>query len=124
MKIRICANSIRIRLSKPEVEKLSTKGFLEDKTSFGATYFSYAVERKAGIKTLSANYDQSKITLMVPETLVKDWPENTVVGFDSHQAVSDTETLYLLLEKDFKCLDHTLEDQSDNFENPNKICSP
>jgi len=122
MKIRISANSIRIRLSKSEVEKLSTKGFLEDKTSFGTTYFSYAVERKSGIKTLSANYDQHKITLLVPETLVAGWPENAVVGFDARQAVSETETLYLLLEKDFKCLDNTVEDQSDNFENPKKIC--
>lgn len=122
MKIRISANSIRVRLSKSEVEKLSTKGFLEDKTSFGTSYFSYAVERKAGIKALSANYRENKITLSVPETLVAGWPENTVVGFDAHQAVSETETLYLLLEKDFKCLDNTLEDQSDNFENPKKVC--
>src|SRR5882762_8830889 len=122
MKIRISANSIRIRLSKSEVEKLSAKGFLEDKTSFGATSFGYAVERKAGIKTLSANYHQDKITLLVPETLVAGWKENTIVGFDAHQAVSETETLYLLLEKDFKCLDNVVEDQSDNFENPKKIC--
>jgi hypothetical protein len=122
MKIRISANSIRIRLSKPEVEKLSTNGLLEDKTSFGITSFHYAVERKAGIKALSANYHENKITLSVPEMLVAGWPENTVVGFDARQAVSETETLYLLLEKDFKCLDNTLEDQSDNFENPKKIC--
>lgn len=122
MKIRISANSIRVRLSKSEVEKLGTKGFLEDKTSFGTAYFRYAVERKAGIKTLSANYDQNRITLFVPETLVNGWQENAIVGFDAHQAVSETETLYLLLEKDFKCLDNTLEDQSDNFENPKKTC--
>ena len=28
----------------------------------------------------------------------------------------------LLIEKDFVCLDHTLEDQSDNYANPNKVC--
>jgi len=27
-----------------------------------------------------------------------------------------------LLEKDFVCLDHTTEDQSDNYENPNTTC--
>jgi len=122
MKIRISANSIRIRLSKSEVEKLTTKGVLEDRTSFGTTYFSYAVERKTGLKALSAKYDQNRITLLVPEMLITGWQENTVVGFDAHQAVSETETLYLLLEKDFKCLDNTVEDQSDNFENPKKIC--
>jgi hypothetical protein len=29
-------------------------------------------------------------------------------------------SLYLLVEKDFVCLDETSEDQSDNYENPNK----
>jgi len=27
-----------------------------------------------------------------------------------------------LVEKDFQCLDHTLEDQSDMYHNPNKTC--
>jgi len=27
-----------------------------------------------------------------------------------------------LVEKDFICLDETTEDQSDNYENPNKTC--
>ena len=26
--------------------------------------------------------------------------------------------LYILIEKDFKCLDNTIEDQSDNYPNP------
>ena len=89
MKIRISANSIRIRLSKSEVGKLEAEGFLEDKTSFGTADFRYMVERKAGIEALSANYHQNKITLLVPEKLVKGWRDNAVVGFDAHQAVSD-----------------------------------
>jgi hypothetical protein len=32
------------------------------------------------------------------------------------------QSLKLLLEKDFVCLDHTDEDQSDNYPNPNKTC--
>ena len=37
-------------------------------------------------------------------------------------AVNHSEFLYLLLEKDFKCIDVTLEDQSDYFDNPEKTC--
>jgi len=38
--------------------------------------------------------------------------------------INDDQSLYLLIEKDFKCLDETTEDQSDNFENPNIACEP
>jgi hypothetical protein len=30
--------------------------------------------------------------------------------------------LFLLIEKDFVCLDNTFEDQSDNYPNPNAVC--
>jgi hypothetical protein len=36
--------------------------------------------------------------------------------------VSENDTLYLLLEKDFVCLDETMESQNDHYENPNKTC--
>ena len=32
--------------------------------------------------------------------------------------ISENKKLYLILEKDYKCLDTVSEDQSDNYENP------
>ena len=32
--------------------------------------------------------------------------------------LGDGNELYLLLEKDFQCLDNSIEDQTDNYENP------
>ncbi len=58
--------------------------------------------------------------MFVPAELLKNWPDNNVVGFNTKMAVAEYTTLYLLLEKDFVCLDETAEDQSDNYENPNK----
>jgi len=43
-----------------------------------------------------------------------------VVGFNAKMPVAENGSLYLLLEKDFVCLDETTEDQNDNYENPNK----
>ena len=37
-------------------------------------------------------------------------------------AIGKGKDLFLLIEKDFVCLDHTFEDQSDNYPNPNKLC--
>jgi hypothetical protein len=60
--------------------------------------------------------------MYVPETMIKDWELNSLVGFDAMMQLPDGNNLYLLLEKDFVCIDAATEDQSDNYENPNKNC--
>ncbi|GGN01531.1 hypothetical protein GCM10010967_39940 [Dyadobacter beijingensis] len=121
MKIRIHGNSVRFRLSKPEVAKLEQEGYLEETTDFGASQFDYAV-RKTVNNALNAVFEQSKITLHVPESLLTGWTENSTVGFEENMPLGNGSSLYLLIEKDFKCLDNTHEDQSDNYDNPNQTC--
>lgn len=122
MKLRIKGNSIRIRLTKSEVSTISTAGYLQEETLFGNNSFVYALQRVEHGDALSAALEQNKITLFVPAAFTKDWPVNSIISFDARVPVAGDKTLYLLLEKDFVCLDHTTEDQSDNFENPNKTC--
>lgn len=124
MKLRIKGNSLRIRLSKTEVDLLSSGSTLEDGTSFGKSRFVYLVQPVEKGNALSASYDEGAITMYVPQLLLQNWPHNSVVGFDALMPVSDSEDLYLLLEKDFKCLDAdaTKEDQSDYYDNPDKSC--
>lgn len=122
MKLRIKANSIRIRLTKTEVSKLATNGYLEEQTSFGENKFSYALQAVEDATTLSATFGNNKITMLVPASFTKDWPVNDVISTDAKMPLTEDEFLYLLLEKDFVCLDETHEDQSDNYENPAKTC--
>ena len=120
MKIRIKANAIRIRLTRSEVEKLANTGYLEEQTLFANNKFVYALQIIDNGNELSATLDANKITMFVSKALIKDWPENNIVGFNTRMPITENESLYLLLEKDFVCLDETKEDQSDNYENPNK----
>jgi hypothetical protein len=122
MKLRIKSNSIRIRLTKTEVSTLASAGYLEDETLFANNKLVYALQKVEAGNELWAAFEGNKITLFVPSILIKDWPENNVVGFEANMPVAENKTLYLLLEKDFVCLDHTTEDQSDHYENPNKAC--
>lgn len=122
MKIRIKGNSLRIRLSKSEVNQLAGEGYLEEQTSFSNNALVYALQTNVDAEQLSANFDNNKITMYVPEALTKGWPVNSIVGFDAMMPVADGSTLSLLLEKDFVCKDATKEDQCDNYENPGKIC--
>jgi hypothetical protein len=122
MKLRIKGNSLRMRLTRSDVSKLSATGYLEEQTRFAGNLFKYALQVAEDAAELSAALEANTITMFVPRSFVKDWPVNDVVGCNANMRISETENLYLLLEKDFVCLDETHEDQADNFENPNKTC--
>jgi len=122
MTLRIKGNSLRIRLTKSEVGKLADTGYLEDQTLFAGNKLVYALLSVDSGNELSATFDHNKINMFVPHKLIEDWPNNNVVGFNSNMPVSENNTLYLLLEKDFACIDDIKEDQSDHYENPNKTC--
>lgn len=110
-----------MRLTKTEVSKLAETGYLEEQTIFPNNPFIYALQ-KTDAAVLSASFESHKITMFVPGSFVKDWPVNNVISLDAKMPLPGNESLYLLIEKDFVCLDHTTEDQSDNYENPNKAC--
>lgn len=123
MKIRIKGNSVRIRLTRPEVDRFAETGYLEEKTEFGNSNFVYALESMEGIPGLDADFSEGKITMYVPADIPAAWAKNEVVGYDNNMDMGDGKKLFLLLEKDFKCIDAPAhEDQSDNFENPHKVC--
>jgi hypothetical protein len=122
MKLRIRGNSLRIRLSKTEVDELVSGSSLTEYTNFGTNTFGYKVQPVSNGEVLTATYENNIVTLNVPTALLADWPANSVVGFESMMPLADSGHLHLLLEKDFKCLDKTTEDQSDFFENPAKTC--
>ncbi len=122
MKIRIKGNSVRYRLAKMDVDILTKEGYHEEQTSFGASRLKYVLQRKEEGDSLTAGYDNNTITVYIPALLLKDWATNEVIGFDAHMPLNEDESLYLLVEKDFKCLDDTTEDQSDNYDNPNQTC--
>ncbi len=122
MKLRIKSNSIRIRLTKTEVSTLAATGYLEEQTLFANNKFVYALQSVDDATELTATMNANKITMLVPAALIKNWPVNDVIGFEARIPVAENQTLYLLLEKDFVCLDETTEDQSDNYENPAKTC--
>lgn len=123
MKIRIKGNSIRFRLSKTKVDNFGNHGFLEERTEFvSGPALYYCLEKKKDITNLEASFSANRISVFVPENIVKEWTTTDIVGFDNKMKVGEDKELFILIEKDFVCLDHTFEDQSDNFPNPNKAC--
>lgn len=124
MKIRIRGNSIRIRLSRTEVENFGRDGHLQEQAWFSPDRaFSYVLVRKSGIDALAADIADNTITMYVPEHIATEWVTTEQVGYSNHMNIGNGEQLFLLLEKDFKCIDSSVqEDQSDNYENPLHTC--
>lgn len=116
MKIRIKGNSLRYRLTKSEVARLWSAGFLEERTEFAGNILVYAIASADGDK-LSADFIDNKITLRMPKAMIDQLNNTDRVGFDD-----STGPVSLLIEKDFVCMDRVEEDQSDNYPNPGLTC--
>src|SRR3954447_17260887 len=122
MKIRIKGNSVRIRLSRSEVDLFAKEGYVEERTEFVNSTLVYAVKSSAG-DTLSADFINENLTLYVPANMLQHWASTDLVGIDYNMPLPNGKQLYLLIEKDFKCIDAAVtEDQSDMYENPLKAC--
>ena len=118
MKIRIKGNSVRLRLTKTEVIAFCAMGVLEDRVNFPNKVLVYALKKKDGISNMEADFSKGKITIYISEDLIDGWDSNEKVGFKACQNLEDKGELMLLLEKDFQCLDSTIDEQSDNYPSP------
>jgi hypothetical protein len=122
MKIRIKDNSLRYRLTKSEVQQLAISGQLQAKTEFLNSIFKYQIVVQENISELAADYKDNTITLFFPKAEADIWYDSDRITYEHKMPLGNGQSLKLLLEKDFVCLDHTDEDQSDNYPNPNKTC--
>ncbi len=122
MKLRIKGNSIRLRLTKTDVATLANNGYLEEQTNFVQAALTYALTSNNAIREMTASFIDNKVLVEVPGSDIKAWPNNDIIGFEATMPLPGGNSLFILIEKDFACLDHTNEDQSDNYENPNKVC--
>ncbi|MBQ4913937.1 hypothetical protein J8L85_05780 [Maribacter sp. MMG018] len=121
MKIRIRGNSIRYRLTKTEVNTLSDIGYYENSTDFGDQKFIYAVKAIDDVEVLNVDFKDNAITLYMNRAKSLTWPKSRKVGFSNVVKTKNGNELSLLLEKDFVCMDETVEDQSDNYPNPKSL---
>jgi len=120
MKLRIRGNLLRFRLGRSEVHSFGRTGKIEAVVKFGPgkNDFCYALE-KISANEFSGLFEDGKITVRVPELLVRRWIESEDVGIQGGQTWDDQTELNFLIEKDFVCLNaHNDEDQSDRYPHP------
>lgn len=123
MKLRVRGNSLRLRLSRSEVETFDHVGRVEEAVRFGpGAQFVYAMERTPD-GALSARLEGALVTVSIPAALAGPWCRTEQVGLEADQPTGDGQTMRILIEKDFTCLKtRSGEDESDAFPNPHDHC--
>ena len=113
MKLRMQSNSVRLRLSQPEVAALGEGGRVEECVEFAPDRtLRYSIE-SADTPLASAALDDSFIRVKLPRAEVKRWIETDQIGIEAEQGA-----LRLLIEKDFKCIHRDGAEDVDSFPNP------
>ncbi len=116
MKIRIKDNSVRFRLTQSEVALLGKTGSVSCTTEFMNRSLIYKIESTEDSE-ISVSYIENQIVLKMPDVQIMEWVSTDRVGFDGQSGL-----VRVLIEKDFVCIDNSMEDQSDNYPNPNFKC--
>lgn len=121
MKLRIRGNSIRLRLTKSEVEHLGETGNVEDAVAFGAATpgLRYELSTAADHDMMRAKFEENCLSISIPPSEAKSWIGSEQIGIEAMQPIGDNEFLRILVEKDFACLtERADEDDTDAFPNP------
>jgi hypothetical protein len=120
VKLRIRDNSIRLRLTRGEVEQLRDAGVVQATTSFpGGREFRYEVESSPASVAPGAFLSDNKVTIRLPESAVGAWATSEQVSIAGEQQHKSGEQLSILVEKDFACLaPREGEDESDMYPHP------
>ncbi len=120
MKLRILDNSIRLRLTRTEVDTLQEEGIVKAHTDFpGDRDFHYVVEASPAAVKPGAFFSDRVMTVRLPDTTVRNWATSDEVSIKAQQLLDGGETLSILVEKDFHCLaPREGEDESDMFPHP------
>jgi hypothetical protein len=117
MKLRIKGDSIRLRLTRPEVAQLLAEGEVSEATHFaGDSVLRYALHTDIHANAVRASFDAALLAITVPESLARHWSRSNEVGI---QATVPTAAggLMILVEKDFPCLtERPNEDDTHAFE--------
>lgn len=121
MKIRIRDNSVRLRLTRGEVEAINANGVVTSITGFpGSREFRYSLESSPASVNPAAFYSDNEIRIRLPETVVHAWATTEQVSIEGEQVLDDGQKLSILVEKDFACLaPREGEDESDMYPHPN-----
>lgn len=118
MKLRVRGNSLRLRLTRPEVAALRNGPVVERLELPGGTALEYRLQA-ADVAAPEADLAGTVLAVRVPADAAREWVDGEGVSLAGEQPLPSGGTLSILVEKDFACLaERPGEDDSDAYPNP------
>jgi len=126
MKIRIRGNSIRLRLSQPEVNQLSEGRTVQEICLLSPAERLICALEPWHLAVFSASSEAGAISVRVPLEQVQTWATSADEGIYGEQENGSSQPLRIAIEKDYSCpVDRPGEDQSQTFPHPegsDRVC--
>jgi hypothetical protein len=122
MKLRIKGDSLRVRVSRSEVTRLLAGDCLEETVHFtpeAHAKLTYALQKEPTLSRPTVQYTETRVAILLPGDQANAWGTTDQVGIAEDISLGNLGSLAILIEKDFACLDRSLEDNEDTFPNPN-----
>ncbi|MCC5875556.1 MAG: hypothetical protein JJU11_04990 [Candidatus Sumerlaeia bacterium] len=123
MKLRIKGNTIRLRLSKAEVETAAADGAIREVLHIpGGATFAYELRADATLSSPSASFDGATLAVLLSPDGLRTWATSDQVGVTAELPLNEEENLIVLVQKDFECLHRTSEeeDKADLYPHPGR----
>ncbi len=119
MKLRMRGDSLRLRLTRPEVQQLAQSGSVEEHVRITpGGVLVYRLKRVKSAATLGASFENGVVEIQVPEIVAREWCASDLVTLEHVQPHGEVR-LRIVVEKDYACLaPREDEDETDNFTHP------
>ena len=120
MKLRFKGESLRLRVSRSDLERLMQDTRIEESIHFGVRpdeQWTYALELGAPEHAISMRYTASEVAIILSKSQAKKWVDTDAVGIYG-EVQGGAGPLELIVEKDFACLDREDDENADTFPNP------
>jgi len=115
MKIRLYANSVRLRLSRREVAELGRGVAVRDQFAFLPQSLTVELSGKTDTQQSTVQFSDHALAIAVDQKQLEHWAATNEVSIRATDAASG---VGLLIEKDFQCLHGDGENQPDCYPNP------
>ena len=113
MKLRLRHNSIRLRLTRSEVDQFQRSGQVQETLDFPQTPLVFSLESSPDAETISASFLGGRLSVAVPLAQGRAWATTEEVGFEGV-----FKGLSILIEKDWPCLHPSATEDADTFARP------
>jgi hypothetical protein len=123
VKLRIKKNSLRLRVSRSELDCLMAGDRIEETIQFARdpeAFLTYSMESATGIPSTTVRYCQHRIAVVLADHDLSTWNKASQVGIYKSIDLGTDDPLELIIEKDFACLNGSDEENQDTFANPHE----